>query len=101
MRKGQTRIASVRRSRVTEVNEYVKLKNSIRNSIMVKMFPHNLFDFAHPQIAFSAIIGKGYIGVFGEEQHGFLVKLESLPQIMGIGFGDTTTFATGFGRDGG
>ena len=68
---------------------------------LAKATRYLLFDFAHPQIAFSAIIGKGHIGVFGEEQHGFLVKLESLPQIMGIGLGDTTTFATGFGRDGG
>ena len=34
---------------------------------LAKATRYLLFDFAHPQIAFSAIIGKGHIGVFGEE----------------------------------
>ena len=68
---------------------------------LAKATRYLLFDFLIRKSRSARLLVKGTSGVFGEEQHGFLVKLESLPQIMGIGFGDTTTFATGFGRDGG
>jgi len=45
------------------------------------------------RIAFGAIIGERYVRVAGEEQHGALVCFEALPEVVGIGLGDSAALA--------
>lgn len=49
-----------------------------------------LLDLAQAQIAFRAIIRKRDMKVAGEEQYHDLVRPEPPPEIMCIGFGDST-----------
>ena len=59
-----------------------------------------LLYLAHAKVPLGTIVREGNVRVSGEEQHGALVLLQTLPEIMGIGFGDSTPFAILLLRDG-
>ena len=59
-----------------------------------------LLHLAHAQIPLGAVIGEWDIGVPGKKQHGTLVLLQGLPEIVGIGFRDPALFAILHCRDG-
>jgi len=59
-----------------------------------------LLDFAHPQIAFAAIIGERHHRVLGEEQYKSLLFLQPFEQIMRIRFGDFSAFSRRLVGDG-
>ncbi len=59
-----------------------------------------LLHFAHPQVALGAAVREGNVGVSGEQQHGAFMFLQSLTEVVGIGFRDSTPLAVLLCRDG-
>ena len=45
-----------------------------------------LLDLAHAQVALGTVVGERHVGELGKEQDSILIVLESLPEVMGVGF---------------
>ena len=56
-----------------------------------------LLHLSHSEVSLGTIVGEGNMRVLGKEQHGSLVFLETLPEIMGIGLGQLPPFGAGPG----
>ncbi|MCY4151467.1 MAG: hypothetical protein OXE94_04435 [Aestuariivita sp.] len=52
-----------------------------------------LFDFCHPDLLFSNVIGEADIRVPNEAQHGLFMFDEALMPVVGGGLGNASAFA--------
>ena len=59
-----------------------------------------LLDLTHSQVTLGAVVGERHVRLLGEEQDGALVLFEALPEVVGVGFGDSAALAVLLCRDG-